>query len=75
MAKRQTRRALSVKGLTYQRLRKWCKANDKTAGGTVEILVNKFLDAQGAPEETVLNVTYPKPRENDDDGHGGHFTF
>ena len=59
MAKRQTRRAISVKGLTYQRLKKHCDAKGISVAGFVEELVAEKLDALEVPEETVLE---PRPR-------------
>lgn len=74
MAKKQTRRAISVKGLTYQRLKKHCDENDLTVSGYVEDLVNKKLDELGVAEETVLE---PKPKRPPTLGNytGNHFTF
>ena len=74
MAKKQTRRAISVKGLTYQRLKKHCDEKDMTISGYVEELVNKKLDELGVAEETVLE---PKPTRAPTLGSytGNHFTF
>jgi len=74
MAKRQTRRAISVKGLTYQRLKKHCDANGKSVAGFVEELVALKLDALGVPEETVLEPREHKSRPPADFA-GSSFTF
>jgi hypothetical protein len=74
MAKRQTRRALSVKGLTYQRVKKHCDAKGISVSGFVEEIVNARLDALGCPKETVLE---PRPSKPDTLGNyqGNSFTF
>lgn len=76
MAKRQTRRAISVKGLTYQRLKKHCEENKVSISGYVEGLITAKLDSLGVPEETVLE---PRPRPSRrpklEDYTGSHFTF
>lgn len=56
--KKTTRRAISIKGLTYQRVQEHCDANGITVSGLIETLVTERLDALGVPEETVLN---PRP--------------
>jgi len=74
MAKKQTRRAISVKGLTYQRIKKHCEGKDLTISGWVEAIVNKKLDELGVAEETILE---PKPTKQPTLGNytGNHFTF
>lgn len=74
MAKKQTRRAISVRGLTYQRVKKHCEKRGMTVGGWIEDLVNKKLDKLGVAEETVLE---PKPTKQPTLGNytGNHFTF
>lgn len=57
MAKRQTRRSISVKGITYQRLKDYCDATGKSVSGYLEDIIAEKLDAAGAPIPTVL-----KPR-------------
>ena len=82
MAKRQTRRAISVKGLTYQRLKKYCDTHNETCAkddrlsiaGFVEELVLKKLDALGVPEETVL-VSRPSKSRVPEEIVSSHFTF
>jgi hypothetical protein len=74
MPRKQTRRAISVKGLTYQRLKKHCDKEDKSISGFVEDLVAAKLDALGVPQETVLE---PRPvrQKSMGDYKGSHFTF
>lgn len=46
MAKSQTRRSISIKGETYQRLKEWCEKNNKTMSGAVEDQLAEFLQRQ-----------------------------
>ena len=76
MAKRQTRRSISVKGITYQRLKDYCDANDKSVSGFLEEIIGEKLDAAGVPAPTVLK---PRPsRKSASDSEeivSQHFTF
>jgi len=74
MAKHQTRRSISIKGLTYQRLQKYCDEHDKTMSGYLEELLAEKLDQLGVPEETVL-LPRPIPKKKPEDFAGSHFTF
>ncbi len=47
MAKRQTRRSISVKGLTYQRLQDYCNTQGKAVSGHLEEIIKAALDAVG----------------------------
>jgi hypothetical protein len=62
MAKRQTRKSISVKGLTYQRLKKWADANGKSCSGALEEFIAEKMGALGVPEETVLDLPVSKPQ-------------
>jgi len=74
MAKHQTRRSISIKGLTYQRLQKYCEAHDKTMSGYLEEILAEKLDQLGVPEETLLRPR-PIPEKKPEDFVGSHFTF
>ena len=54
MAKQQTRRSVSVKGITYQRLKDYCDATGKSVSGYLEDIVAEKLDAEGVPMPTEL---------------------
>ena len=71
--KRQTRRSISLKGLTYQRLKAYCDAEGLTLSGFLEAAIAEKMDAAGQPIETVLKVNYPRQREVD--AASGVFTF
>ncbi|MFV8751349.1 hypothetical protein ACNOYE_12460 [Nannocystaceae bacterium ST9] len=63
MAKRQTRRSISVKGITYQRLKDYCDATGKSVSGYLEDIIAEKLDAAGAPIPTVLKA---RPQRKDE---------
>ena len=56
MAKRQTRRSISVKGITYQRLKDFCDTNSLSVSGYLEEIIAERLDAAGVPIPTVLKA-------------------
>ena len=62
MGKVQTRRSISVTGLTYQRLKDYCDARNVSVSGTIEDLVKDHLDREGAPKPTVLRPRTPRRR-------------
>jgi hypothetical protein len=80
MAKRQTRRSISVKGITYQRLKDYCDATGKSVSGYLEDIIAEKLDAAGAPIPTVLK---PRPQRQEESAIEAepeeivsqHFTF
>lgn len=49
MAKKQTRRSISVSRTTYERLKAFCEANNISMSQLVETRVNDFL-GEGGPE-------------------------
>lgn len=77
MPRRQTRRAISVKGLTYQRVKKHCDERGQSISSFVEELIAKKMEELGIPEETVLK---PRPSSSktvvrDPNNVSQHFTF
>ena len=72
--KRQTRRAVSLKGLTYQRLQAYCYSNELSVSGYLEDLIRETLDAAGQPEETVLRPR-PEAKKPETYGASGIFTW
>ena len=76
MAKRQTRRSISVKGITYQRLKDFCDATGKSVSGYLEEIIAEKLDAAGAPVPTVLKPRpQRKPENQPEEIVSAHFTF
>lgn len=80
MAKRQTRRSISVKGVTYQRLKDFCAPNGQPISELIEKLVKDHLDAHGVPVPAVVEPRRGRPRRAPDpvfadDIHSQHFTF
>jgi hypothetical protein len=72
MAKRQTRRSISVKGITYQRLKDFCDTNALSVSGYLEEIIAERLDAAGVPVPTVLKG---KAEEEPEEIVSQHFTF
>lgn len=66
MGKRQTRRAISVKGITYQRLADYCKAEGRSVSGFIEDIVAEKLDAAGVPVPEVLRPRGPTTKKSID---------
>ena len=74
MAKRQTRRSVSIKGLTYQRLKDWCDENGRSVSGYLEDLIAADMTAEGAPVPTVLRPR-PAREETPEPATPKEFTF
>ncbi len=77
MTKRQTRRSISVKGITYQRLKGFCDDEGVSVSGLLEQLIATHLDARGVPQEHKLLRSYPNtsPAETPEEVAAEHFTF
>jgi hypothetical protein len=76
MAKRQTRRSISVKGITYQRLKDFCDNNALSVSGYLEEIIAERLDAAGVPVPTVLKARPErKAEEQPEEIVSQHFTF
>ena len=67
MAKKQTRRSISVSRTTYERLKAFCEANNISMSQLVETRVNDFLGEGGVtgvvdrPSQTPNRPTMPSP--------------
>lgn len=59
MAKKQTRRSISVSRVTYERLKAFCEANSISMSQLVETRVNDFL---GEPTQPLRPVMPSPPR-------------
>lgn len=76
MAKRQTRRSISVKGITYQRLKDFCDINQLSVSGYLEEIIAERLDAAGVPVPTVLKARPERKAEaQPEEIVSQHFTF
>src|SRR6185503_4233658 len=58
MAKKQTRRSISVSRTTYEKLKAFCETNNISMSQFVETRVGDFLGEQGT---TTIAPTTPKP--------------
>jgi len=61
MAKKQTRRSISVSRTTYERLKAFCEANNVSMSQLVETRVNDFL-GEGVTPSTTVTITPSAPR-------------
>ena len=61
MAKKQTRRSISVSRTTYERLKAFCEANNISMSQLVETRVNDFLGNDGGT--VTLIPTTPRPTQ------------
>jgi hypothetical protein len=59
MAKKQTRRSISVSRLTYERLKAFCEANHVSMSQLVETRVNDFLGGDSAAD--TAHPAAPRP--------------
>jgi hypothetical protein len=76
MAKRQTRRSISVKGITYQRLKDFCDTNNLSVSGYLEEIIAERLDAAGVPVPTVLKARPERKADTQpEEIVSQHFTF
>jgi hypothetical protein len=87
MAKRQTRRSISVKGITYQRLKNFCEDQNLSVSGYLEEIIASRLDEANVPVpekvdprpalEPVMQSAAPgtKPAREPDEIISQHFTF
>ena len=75
--KRQTRRSVSIKGISYQRLKTWCDDNGMSMSGFFELAIAEKMDAAGVPIPEVLKVHYPTKRttESVEDERAAAFTW
>ena len=78
MAKRQTRRSISVKGITYQRLKNFCETQGMSVSGYLEDIIAARLDEAQLPvPERVDPRPEPaaKPQREREEIISQHFTF
>ena len=77
--KKQTRRSISVKGITYQWIFDYCQGQDPplSISGFIENVTQEYLEKTGVPRPTVLKER-PRAKKKefeDDPPWGNHFTF
>jgi len=77
--RKQTRRSISVKGITYQRIKDFVSAQDppQSISGYIEGVVKADLDEKGIPvPECLKEIPREKKKQYEDDPPwGNHFTF
>lgn len=73
----KSRRSMSVKGLTYQRLKDYCDAKGTSVSSYMEEIIAEKLDAAGCPIPTKLRLK-PKKKSKKTPSEeiiSQHFTF
>ena len=75
MAKRQTRRSISVKGITYQRLKDYCAEQGCSVSGYLEEIIAEKLDAAGVPVPTQIEPRATPKGVDSEEIISQHFTF
>lgn len=61
MAKKQTRRSISVSRTTYERLKAFCESNNISMSQFVETRVGDFLGQDGSTTVDIIRPTLPRP--------------
>ncbi len=61
MAKKQTRRSISVSRTTYERLKAFCEANNISMSQFVETRVGDFLGSETTTTTTIPGPVAPRP--------------
>lgn len=82
---RHDRRSISVKGLTYDRLKDYCDVQKSTMSGMLEQIIKTKLDGAGVPMPVAVSaplepLSEPPPPPSTDPGQideqaRKHFTF
>jgi len=73
---RQTRRSISVKGLTYQRLKNHCDEQGKSMSGWLEEVIAEKMDELKVPIPTQIDPPQERPKaKSGDEIISQHFTF
>lgn len=67
MAKKQNRRSISVRGLTYQRMKNHCDVTGVAISNYLERLIEHDLNAQGVAVPTKVEPKKPKPEPTSDE--------
>jgi hypothetical protein len=74
------RRSISVKGITYQWLKDYCRPGEpdgRSISGLMEEIIAKHLEAEGCPKPEFVNDT-PRKKAKDFENErpaGNYFTF
>ncbi len=62
MAKKQTRRSVSIRGATYEKIRTYCEKHDLSMSEFVEDLIGQFFSGNGATLSTPAAAAPPEPK-------------
>jgi len=73
---RQTRRSISVKGITYQRLKDHCDAQGRSMSGWLEEVIAQKMDEMKVPIPTKIDPPQKtRKAKSRDEIISQHFTF
>ena len=76
MAKwKSTRRSISIKGLTDQRLKDYCDATGCSVSGYLEEIIAEKLDAAGVPVPIVLRARPERKSKPEPESGPANFSF
>lgn len=76
MARKTTRRSISLKGTTYARLRSHCEETGRSISGLLEEIIAEHLTEIGVPEWTgPVPTGRTQPTREDKETASGIFTF
>lgn len=72
--KKQSRRSISVRGLTYQRVKNYCEKREHSISGYLETLIAADLDRQNFPVPERIEPPAKTPPDVEEIA-SQHFTF
>lgn len=72
---KSNRRSMSVKGITYQRLKNFCDRHGKSMSGYLEEKITEHMDDVGEPVPERLERPKSRPAGDVDKIIGQYFTF
>jgi hypothetical protein len=62
MAKKQTRRSVSIRGATYEKIRAYCEKHSLSMSEFVEDLIGQFFSGNGATLSRPTAAAAPEPK-------------
>lgn len=64
--KQQTRRTISVKGITYKRLKMYCESQGVSVSGWLERKLAEKLDEENVPVPEAPDICQPRPDRHEE---------
>lgn len=75
MAKKQTRRSISVKGSTYRRFKIRCEREGVSVSGAIEDLLAPLIEGIEDPGAEAYPLSRRRPQSSPEEIASQHFTF